>query len=703
MTDLKLADEFPAATADDWTALVERVLRGRSFEKMLVGATSDGIEIQPLYTGSDRDADEATDWDADEATVRLVRGLSLRNPSLGGAGSAPPAQTAEGWDVRRAAGLASSAQVAGGWDIRQHCDGTDPTGVRDRILEDLVGGASSVEVGPGIDAADLAEALDGVRIDAAPVGLAPHADAARAEALAELAACSPSPPASGCSLGFDPVGEWARSGRQMDPAQAARLAERLRRRDRFCPGMRAVAVDAARPAAAGATEVQVLAWATAAGVAYLRVLTEAGASVEEAAGLIGFRLPAAADQFATMAMLRAARLMWGRVVAASGGSGPAAAQYQHAVTDEAMYSRRDPGVNLLRGAAAALAAGTGGADAVTVLPFDRAAAAMPGGLGARLARNTQLLLLEEAQIGRTFDPAGGSFYVDSLSRKLAERGWQAFQAVEAAGGIMAVLADGTVAEAIESSWNDRLAALGTRRQAVTGVSDYPLLEEPSGEESAESAESAGSGRESAGSGRESAGDSAASGRVESAGSGRESAAGLAPGEPSGGLPVRRLAQPFEDMRDAADRHLARTGRRPTVAVVALGPEAAHGPRTTWVRNLLAAGGVAAAGGQGDGAASPVEAAAAFAAGPDRVAVITGSDEAYAERAPAAARALKAAGAVSVAMVADPADSADLANSADPTDSTVGWADVIAAGVDELWHDGMDVLAVLGRLHAALLG
>lgn len=673
MTDLGLAGEFPAATADDWMARVERVLGGRSFEDVLVGATADGIEIEPLYVGSDRDADEAT--------ARLVRGLSLRNPSLQGAGSALPSQPAGGKDARRAAGLGPSARVAGGWDVRQHSNGTDPARVRDLVLEDLTGGASSVEVGPGIAAADLVEALDGVRIDAAPVGLAPHADAARAEALADLAAAGPWPsPAPGVSLGFDPVGEWARSGRQVDPAQATRLVEGLRRRDRLRPGMRVVAVDAARPAAAGATEVQVLAWATAAGVAYLRALTEAGSGVEEAAGLIGFRLPAAADQFATTAMLRAARVMWGRVVAASGGSGPAAAQYQHAVTDEAMYSRRDPWVNLLRGAAAALAAGTGGADAVTVLPFDYAAAAMPGGLGARLARNTQLLLLEEAQLGRTFDPAGGSFYVESLTRELAERGWRAFQAVEAAGGIMAVLADGTLAEAVESSWNARLAGLGTRRQAVTGVSDFPLLEEPAraGHEAHAAMHAEGEGPEPAG--------------LDGTDRGAHTAAELPLGKPGGGgLPVRRPAQPFEDLRDAADRHLARTGRRPTVAVAALGPEAAHGPRTTWVRNLLAAGGVAAAGGRGDGAVSPVEAAAAFAAGPDRMAVITGSDEAYAERGPATARALRAAGAVTVAMAADSADSAD------------GWADALAAGVDELWHEGMDVLGAMGRLHAALLG
>lgn len=677
MTDLALAGEFPAAAADDWRAQVERVLGGRSFEEVLVGATSDGIEIEPLYVGSDRAADEAT--------ARLVRGLSLRDPSR------PPA-----------VGPAAPARAAGGWDVRQHCDGADPAEVRDRVGADLSSGAASVEIGPGPAAADLGPVLEGVRIDRTPVGLAPHADPARAEALAELAARSPSPPAPDCSLGFDPVGEWARSGRQVDPAGAARLVERLKSRGRLGPGMRVVMVDAARPAAAGATEVQTLAWAAAAGVAYLRALTGAGSSVEEAAGLIGFRLPAAADQFAAMAMLRAARLMWGRVVAASGGSGPAAAQYQHAVTDEAMYSRRDPWVNLLRGAAAALAAGAGGADAVTVLPFDCTGAEMPGGLGARLARNTQLLLLEEAQLGRTFDPAGGSFYVESLTRKLAERGWRAFQAVEAAGGITAVLADGTMAEAIESSWNDRLADLGARRRAVTGVSDFPLLDEPAG------SAGAGPGAPMVPSGSEPGVPAGPAGA--GPGAPRGPSAEPAPPGPGGGLPVRRLAQPFEDLRDAADRHLARTGRRPTVAVVALGPEAAHGPRTTWVRNLLAAGGVAAEGGRGDGADSPVEAAAAFASGPDRMAVITGSDEAYAERAPAAARALKAAGAAVVAMVSDPpADPGAVpggparsaaAPASDPAD---GWADALAAGVDELWHEGMDVLGLLGRLHAALLG
>ena len=146
--------------------------------------------------------------------------------------------------------------------------------------------------------------------------------------------------------------------------------------------------------------------------------------MDAAAGLVGFRMAATADQFVTIAALRAARVMWARVVTASGGSQEAARQYQHAVTAAHMYSRRDPWVNLLRGAAAALAAGVAGADAVTVLPFDWASGPVDadGALGRRLARNTQLLLLNESHLARAADPAGGSFYVESLTEQVASAG-----------------------------------------------------------------------------------------------------------------------------------------------------------------------------------------------------------------------------------------------------------------------------------------
>ena len=613
---LRVAAELSAGGADEsdeWIARVDRVLAGRSFEEVLVGSTRDGIKIQPLYVDSARV----------HSTARRVRDCAHVEENR-----------------------------SASWDIRQHHRGTDPGRIRELILDDLGHGVTSIELGPGSVVDDLASVLDGVRMGETPIGLGPHAELAWSEALVELATRQETALAPNSSLGFDPIGEWARSGRQMDPTLAARLVERLRGRGGFGAGVRVLAVDVTRPVAAGATEVQALAWAAAAGSTYLRVLVEAGLSVSSAAGRIGFRLATSADQFVTIAMLRAARVMWSRVVTASGGTGPAACQFQHAVTTEAMYSRRDPWVNLLRGTTAALAAAVGGADAVTVLPFDHATGPLMGGLGPRMARNTQLLLAEESHLGRAIDPAGGSFFVESLTHQLADRGWQAFQAIEAAGGIMTVLADGTMAEAIDSSWSDRLAGLRTRREVVTGVSDFPS--------------STGDPVGSTGDSQNSVGD-----------------LGRHPGR---GLPVRRLAQPYEDLRDAADRHLGVSGRRPTVAVVALGSEAAHSPRTTWARNLLAGGGIEAEGGHGDGAFSPIAAAAGFGAVRTPVAVITSSDQVYAEQAAATATAVVEAGATLVAMVGDPGDRR---------------ADLAGAGVDEFWCDGMDVLAALQRLHDML--
>ena len=371
--------------------------------------------------------------------------------------------------------------------------------------------------------------------------------------------------------------------------------------------------------------------------------------MDAAAGLIGFRMPATADQFVTIAALRAARVMWARVVTASGGARESARQYQHAVTAAHMYSRRDPWVNLLRGACAALAAGVAGADAVTVLPFDHAAGAVDadGALGRRMARNTQLLLLEESHLARAADPAGGSFYVESLTEQLTAEGWRVLQGVEASGGIEAAIDAGALAAAMEESWRSRLGALRTRREPLTGVSEFPLLDE---------------------------------------------AVPASPVDPDeahdvAGLPVRRLAEPFEDLRDAADRHQAATGDRPAVWVAALGSAAAHSPRSAWAQNLLAAGGIEARGAAG--VDSPIAAAADFAASGLAAAVITGSDDIYQQRAAATAAALTDAGAALVALVCDPDTPAELV------------ADLRSAAVDEIWHGGIDIVGALERLHGVL--
>ncbi len=608
------SDDRRQVSGDDWLALVERTLRAGDVAE-LSSETRDGIVVRPLYT----------DGPAPSAAVRAA---------------ADPRRAERGWDIR------PRHRVAAGTGE------SEADSMRHEVDDDLEGGATSVELDAveGVTLDGLDEVLAGVDLAETPVALAPHADLGAARALSELAARRGGALAAGSSLGLDPAGEWARSSRIVDCAGAAAwVAESAGASGGLGPGVMVFTVDATRYADAGATEAQALGWATATGVAYLRALVEAGLPVNAAAKLIGFRLAATADQFVTIAGLRAARVMWVRVVTASGGSPEAARQYQHAVTAACMYSRRDPWVNLLRGAAAALAAGVAGADAVTVLPFDHASGAVDtdGALGRRLARNTQLLLLEESHMARTGDPAGGSFYVESLTDELAQAGWGILQSTEAAGGIGAVTADGSLEAAIEQQWATRLAALSTRREPLTGVSEYPLLEDAVAAPDAD--------------------DRAA--------------------PAARGLPVRRLAQPFEDLRDVADRHRLATGERPAVWVTALGPAAAHSDRTAWAQNLLVAGGIEAR--AAAGVDSPIAAAADFAASGLTAAVITGSDDWYRRRGPATACALTEAGAAFVAVVCDPDTPAECLEA------------LKSAGVDDCWQDGMDVVGALEGLHQTL--
>ena len=314
-----------------------------------------------------------------------------------------------------------------------------------------------------------------------------------------------------------------------------------------------------------------------------------------------------------------------------------------------MYSRRDPWVNLLRGASAALAAGAAGADAVTVLPLDHASGPVDsdGSLGRRLARNTQLLLLEESHLGRAADPAGGSFYVESLTEQLASAGWRVLQDIEATGRIEAAIDAGAIAAEIDKSWRSRLGSLTTRSERLTGVSEFALFDE------------------------------AVPAVLGDADGGVEAA----------GLPVRRLAAPFEDLRDAADRHRMATGERPAVWVTALGSASDHSARTAWAQNMLAAGGIEPR--SGPGVDSPIAAAADFAASGLPAAVITGSDDMYRLRAAATAAALADAGAALVALVCDAGTFADRREM------------LVSAGVNDFWEEGIDVVAALERLHGVL--
>lgn len=362
-------------------------------------------------------------------------------------------------------------------------------------------------------------------------------------------------------------------------------------------GVRAITVDGPAFHNLGATAAWELGATIAAAVAYLRLLTESGLPIGDALQQISLRLAADDDQFMTLAKMRAARLLWARVAEVAGAPDRGAAVV-HAETSLPMMTQRDPWVNMLRCTLAAFGAGVGGADTVLVYAFD---VAIPGGwpgtatsFARRIARNTQLLLLEESHVGRVLDPAGGSWFVEDLTKELAERAWEHFQAIEARGGFAE--AHDWLAGEIGEIAARRADDIAHRRIAVTGVNEFPNLGEPP----------------------------------------------LPQGDSLGRAGhVVRYAAEFEALRDRSDAYLAKEGKRPQVLLLPLGPLAEHNIRATFATNLLASGGIEAVNPGTVDAAGVADAVAE--AGSLSVAVICGTDKRYADEAGDVVRAARSAG------------------------------------------------------------
>ncbi|MFC7326349.1 methylmalonyl-CoA mutase family protein [Marinactinospora rubrisoli] len=579
------AEGFPEPDPEQWRRLVAKVLRRSGAEigpdeaapeLRLAHTTYDGITVRPLYVPGDD--------------------LDSGYPGL------PPFTR----------GGRPEGAVAHGWDVRQRHAHPDPAVTRRAVLADLENGVTSLWLvaGPaGVPPDAVPDVLADVHLDFAPVTLeAGGAYAAAADALLAAHAERGVPPSAVRSgLGIDPIGTAARTGERADVRDAAAFAA-----DRAAgrPELLLMTADATPYHDAGGSEAQELGAAVATGVEYLRALTAAGLPLADAAARLEFRFAATADQFLTIAKLRAARAMWHRVTEVCGLPERHRAMRLHAVTSAAMMTRRDPYVNMLRTTLAAFAAGVAGADAVTVRPFDDALG-LPDDFARRIARNTQTLLLEEAHVARVADPAGGSFYVERLTAELYAKGWAYLQRLEAAGGAAAALSSGLVAEDLREMWQRRRADLAHRRTPLTGVSEFPDLAEPAVR--------------------------------------REPAPDVPAAAPA--LPRHRYAEEYEALRDRSDAHLAATGERPRVFLATLGPVADHTARATFAANLFRAGGLEPVeAGALDG---PTAAAAAFSDSGARVACICSSDAVYAEHAAATAEALRGAGAERVLIAGRP--------------------------------------------------
>lgn len=542
----RLADDAP--DSDVWAKLTRTTL--------------DGIDVAPL------------------GTVALASEL----PADGLPGQAPYTR-----------GTAAARELQA-WDIRAHFIDPDVELTTGHVMADLENGVNSLwlSVGTGAIAIDaLPGILDKVFLDLAPVVLdAPYEPVAAAETFATIVADKDVDVAPGTNLGADPIGNAFRGHGETSTdvvAQVAAIATRLT--------ARALVVDGTAIHDAGASDVQELAYSLAAGAAYLRLLVAAGHSVDDAAGLIEFRYAATDEQFPTIAKFRAARRLWNRVAELSGVAAGNRGQLQHAVTSRPMMSKYDPYVNMLRTTLAAFSAGVGGATAVSVLPFD-ASLGLPEAFSRRIARNTSSLLIEEAHVAKVTDPAGGSYAVERLTDDLARAAWEAFGEIEAAGGIAAVIADGTLAGRIAEMVAHRTNDVATRRRPLTGVTEFPNLHEELPERRA---------------------------------------------YPDGFPEVARYGADFEAMRD--DR--AET----PVFLATMGPIAAHTARASFAANLFAAGGIdtVAAG----ATESVADVLAAYDGAP--VVCLTGNDKAYDAWGAELIGALRDAGARWVILAGKPKD------------------------------------------------
>ena len=598
--ELRLAADFQPATYDDWRRLVDGVLKGAPFEK-LVGSTSDGLKIEPIYQ---RAHDAA--------------------PIAGRPAAAP-------------------------WQIMQRIDHPDAAVANAQALHDLENGANGLTLvfagangahGYGLEpsAEAVEKVLDGVFIDAGiaiELQIGPQSRMAAIHIAEYVKRKGLNPAACDIRFGLDPIGACAVWGSspyawpQIVPAVTGAINSLagIGFKGPFAVADGRVIHDA------GGSEVQELAFVLASGVAYLRAIEGAGVALEDAQKMIYARLSADADQFLTMAKFRALRLLWARIEQSCGLTPKPI--FVAADTAWRMLTQRDPYVNMLRATMATFSAGLGGANSITVLPHTLALG-LPDPFARRVARNTQLVLLEESNLAKVSDPAAGSGGIETLTQQLCEAAWSLFQEIEKAGGVFVSLEQSLIQCKVAATRAVREANIAKRKEVLTGATEFPNLHE-------------------------------AHVAVLDA-----KPIALTPyGEAKfkfDALPPMRLAAPFERLRNKSDNILKGSGARPKVFLANLGTPAEFTARATFAKSFFETGGIEAV----DFLPSPREAssasplpmgevkdfaalAAAFKGSGAALACLCSSDNIYAEQAAAAARALQAAGAKHIYLAGRPGE------------------------------------------------
>lgn len=684
-------DEFPPASPEDWRAAAEEVLDGAPFERKLVSRTPEGIPVQPIYHSPAADSGVPGFAPFERGGRALPLGWDIAQEIP--AGSAKAFNNALRTDLER-------GQTAVFLTLdRASRLGLDPD---EAVAGDVaMCGTSLWDVGT------LGRALDGVDPATTPVFI--ETGAAGLPFAALFAGWIEK---SGKHLALakggllqDPIAELIAEGTLPHDAKTAfdLMATAVKWGIARAPGLQSIGVRTHAIHDGGANAVQELASALAAGACYLRELATRGIDPAAVLPRIRFGFSVGPDFFMAIAKLRAFRKLWVAVGQAFGAPSSACAACIHARTSLWNRSFLDPHTNMLRATTEALAAVLGGCDSLHVGAFDEVIRP-PDEFSRRIARNTQIILRDECGTHRVVDPAGGSGYVESLTDDLCAAAWKSFQDIEARGGILAALADGSLQKSVADVAAKRADAVATRRESQVGVNRYAnpsetLLEMPALDPAAlrkKEADAAIAHRDSASHATGAAVLDKLNAILDAdpealLGLAAEAAAlGATLGEISktlrarGGpplqterIPLRRVASGYEALRLA----VAAQSERPKAFLANMGPLSQYKARADFSAGFLEAGGFEII--DRGGFASPEDAAqAALESGASTV-VICSTDATYPDIVPPLAAALKAANpAIAVVLAGFPADHIESFK---------------AAGVDEFIHLRANCLEVLRNL------
>lgn len=439
----KLFDQFPGISYDEWRAKVETDLKGADFNKKLVWRTNEGFNVEPIYRAEDIAGFKTTESLPGE--YPYVRGTRTDNE----------------------------------WLTRQEILSEDPAEANKTALEVLGKGVNSLgfKVAEPTDAT-IATLLAGIDLEKTEINFncCPCKAQVLAEELVKYLKANGAEKKFHGSIDFNPLRKALRHGAAVCDETVAK-AKLLIETVKDVPALRVIAVDSVLFCDGGAYIFQELGYALAWGAQWMTALTEAGLSADEVADRIKFNMGVSSNYFMELAKFRAARMLWAQIVEQyKPASLNAAKMHVHAATSKFNQTIYDAHVNLLRSQTEAMSAALAGVDSITVVPFDTPYKT-PDSFSERIARNQQFLLKEESHLDKVTDPAGGSYYVETLTLSIAKEAWKLFLNVVENGGFFAQVADGSVQKAVNESCEKRHTDVARRKEVLLGTNQYPNINE----------------------------------------------------------------------------------------------------------------------------------------------------------------------------------------------------------------------------------